>query len=333
MSATIADISWPVLRRIVRQWGGDTAEPAELEPLDGGFISTTVKITTTTGQRAVLKISPHRVDRAYAREAFHLNLLRQLGLPVPQVYDARTGSLEEPFSYLLMEWIEGRDLSSARRACDAGSFDTLQEEFAEIVHRLHACHGPGFGRVESPQNGSETQSPPPSSNGNGAESGLKTNWPAYFRELHEPMWQEARKLPFLHVKERKLIDKLHERLERFLPPDCPPALTHWDLWSSNVLALSNGDGNWHIAALLDPMCTWADPDAELAYLDLFQTITPAFMKSYQRHGHLSNEYHQVRKPIYQLYALLGHALTHGVLSSPEHLTPLQERIERVAALV
>jgi fructosamine-3-kinase len=336
MSATIADISWPVLRRIVRQWGGDAAEPAELEPLDGGSISTTVKITTTNGLRAVLKISPHRVDRSYAREAFHLNLLRQLGLPVPQVYDARIGSLEEPFSYLLMEWIEGGDLSSARRACDAGAFDTLQEEFAEIVHRLHACHGPGFGRVEPPQNGTapdQASSQATHDDGATASADLSKDWPAYFRELHEPIWQEARKLPILHVKERKLIDKLHERLERFLPADCPAALTHWDLWSNNVLALGNGDGRWHIAALLDPMCTWADAEAELAYLDLYQTITPAFMKVYQRDGRLGDDYHKVRKPIYQLYALLGHALVHGVLQSPEHLMPLQERIERVAAFV
>jgi fructosamine-3-kinase len=335
MSATVADISWPVLRRIVQQWGGEAAEPAELEPLDGGFISTTVKITTTNGLRAVLKISPHRVDRAYAREAFHLNLLRQLGLPVPEVYDARIGSLEEPFSYLLMEWIEGRDLSSARRDCDSCTFDALQTEFAEIVHRLHACRGPGFGRVEPRQNGTGSQEGDKKntvSSLNG-DSGLTANWATYFRELNEPVWQEARKLPVLHVKERKLIDKLHERLERYLPADCPAALTHWDLWSSNVLALGNGDGHWHVAALLDPMCTWAHAEAELAYLDLFQTITPAFMKAYQGEGHLGGEYHKVRKPIYQLYALMGHALLHGVLNSTEHLTPLQERIDRVAAFV
>jgi hypothetical protein len=30
---------------------------------------------------------------------------------------------------------------------------------------------------------------------------------------------------------------------------------------------------------------------------------------------------------------MGHALLHGVLNSTEHLTPLQERIDRVAAFV
>lgn len=332
MSATIADIPWPVLRRIVREWGGEAAEPAELMPLDGGSISTTVKITTTDGRHAVLKISPHRVDRAYAREAFQLGLLRQHGLPVPEVFAARTGSLEEPFSYLLMEWIEGRDLSSARRACDTEAFDSLQVEFAQIVKKMHDCRGEGFGRVE-PQTNGHADDPSRADGAPVPDSASRDSWPAFFRELHQPVWAEVRKLPVLGPKERKLIEKLNDRLERFLPADTEPALTHWDLWSSNVLAGANGDGRWHVAALLDPMCTWADAEAELAYLDLYQTITPAFMKAYQNGGHLSDDYHRVRKPIYQLYALLAHALVHGVLHSPEHLTPLQMRLDAVGKFV
>src|SRR6202021_1381394 len=60
-----SEISWPVLRRIVQEWAGTSAELAEVSPLDGGCISTTVSLTLADRTRAVLKISAHRVDRSY----------------------------------------------------------------------------------------------------------------------------------------------------------------------------------------------------------------------------------------------------------------------------
>ncbi len=38
------DISWQVLRRIVQEWGGTSAELSEVTHLDGGSISTTFTI-------------------------------------------------------------------------------------------------------------------------------------------------------------------------------------------------------------------------------------------------------------------------------------------------
>src|SRR4051794_40317996 len=60
-----SDISWQVLRQIIKDWAGDTAQIAEVRPLDGGCINTTLCITTDTNDRAVLKIAPHRVNREF----------------------------------------------------------------------------------------------------------------------------------------------------------------------------------------------------------------------------------------------------------------------------
>ena len=64
-----SDISWQVLRRIIKDWAGDTAQIAEVRPLDGGCINTTLCITTESNDRAVLKIASHRVNREFEREA------------------------------------------------------------------------------------------------------------------------------------------------------------------------------------------------------------------------------------------------------------------------
>ncbi len=68
------DISWPVLRKIVRDWAGESVELAEVARLCGGTISTALCLTLADGNRAVLKITPHRVDRTYEDEKHQLAL-------------------------------------------------------------------------------------------------------------------------------------------------------------------------------------------------------------------------------------------------------------------
>src|SRR4051812_36364547 len=101
-----SDISWQVLRQIVHDWVGRAAELEEVKPLHGGCINTTVALTTKAGDKAVLKISAHRVDRSYVNEAYQLNVLRSVGVPTPQVYSCTVGTLDHPYSYLLMEFVD-----------------------------------------------------------------------------------------------------------------------------------------------------------------------------------------------------------------------------------
>jgi fructosamine-3-kinase len=84
-----------------------------------------------------------------------------------------------------------------------------------------------------------------------------------------------------------------------------------------------------VCALLDPNCKYGHAEAELAYMELFHTSTPAFMKAYQHHRRLPQEYFQVRRPVYQLYSLLNHLRLFG----PEYLKSVTGAIERVSPLV
>src|SRR3954447_20313333 len=133
MSVHGGEISWQMLRRIVHDWIGTATELAEVKPLAGGSINTTVAITTSNGERAVLKVSPHRVDRSYVHEAYQLNVMRGIGLPTPQVYSCSVGTLDEPFSYLLMEYLEGVDLAEARNRCAPEQYEHLQAHLADLM--------------------------------------------------------------------------------------------------------------------------------------------------------------------------------------------------------
>ena len=311
MCAVSADISWQVLRQIVKDWAGSSAELAEVRPLEGGSVSTTLELETTDSQRAVLKITPHRVDRSYADEACQLNLLRELGLPVPQVYRWVIGTLDHPFSYLLEEFVEGKDLAAVKGCCTPDEFETLQAELAEAVLRLHSNTSGHYMRVSM------------------SDPKRFDTWAGCYRESFDPIWQEAEKTGLLPPKSRKTIARVHERLESLLSHGDQPRLTHGDLWSTNLLLRQDGDGKWHLAALLDPNCRYGHFEAELAYLELFHTVTPGFLKVYQQAQRLPPEYHRVRKPVYHLYEMLNHLCIFG----GEYLKPTLGAIERVAVLV
>jgi len=138
-----------------------------------------------------------------------------------------------------------------------------------------------------------------------------------------------RKSTMLGTKGRKVVDKVHEKLPWLIAHDDCPRLVHWDLWGANILASADSEGNWKIAALLDPNCKFAHYEAELAYLELFHTADPTFFKVYQRERKLPSDYHRFRKPIYQLYAMLNHASLFGEKCA----APLSAAIDRVAPLV
>jgi fructosamine-3-kinase len=311
MSSHDSDISWQLLRQIVQDWAGTSAELAEVKQLEGGVINTTLGLTLADGTRAVLKISPHRVNRDYQREAHQLDLLRSLGIPTPRVYRLITGSLDDPHSLILMEFVEGMNLSEAKKCCSPEAFDSLQHELADIVLKMHAQLSPFYCRVT------------------GDEPQTFEKWTDFYRHIYDPIVRDIEKLTELPVKTRKQITKLHDRLDRLIVHDDVPRLVHWDIWGTNLMARCDDSGNWKISAVLDPNCKYAHAEAELAYMDLFHTSTPAFNRAYQRTHRLDEAYHRMRKPIYQLYPLMNHVQLFG----HEYVKPLLGALEKCSALI
>lgn len=313
MPGSEADISWAMLCQVVRDWAGPAAELRESRTLDGGSINTTLALALADGRRAVLKVTPHRVDRAYADEAHQIALLRAAGVPTPEVYAVQTGTLDRPYSYLLMEFVDGVDLHAARRRCPPEQYDRLQRHLAELMLQLHATTGTHYMRVCYDAD----------------REPRFDAWHACYHHIFDGIWAEVARAGVLPVKLRKTVGRVHDRLDRLLACDDLPRLLHWDVWATNLLARPADDGTWRLVAVLDPNCKFGCPEAELAYLDLFHTATPAFFKAYQAGRRLPAEYHQIRKPIYQLYSLLNHVRLFG----PGYAKALCAQAEKVGALV
>lgn len=76
---------------------------------------------------------------------------------------------------------------------------------------------------------------------------------------------------------------------------------------------------------MDPNLKFAHTESEIAYLELFHTITPAFMAQYEKSFPLTPEYHRYRKDLYQLYDLLDHIHLFG----NEYIKPFQAALKKV----
>jgi len=297
MSQDSGEVSWQTLRRIVQRWSGDEAELAAVSSLDGGSISTALMIETET-------------------EAHQLRYLKTLGLPAPAVLDCHIGTLDSPDSYILLERMPGVSLAEARKKCSEECFDRLQEQLAEIVITLHRCTGQHYCKVEPrlPK---------------AAERIEAVSWPAFYRSLYDEIWRECEKHAAIPTKARKLVGRIHEKLERLLDHSDQPRLTHGDLWASNVLAREGEAGKWNVSAVIDPNCRFAHAECELAYLDLFHTSTPAFNKVYNHTFRIDDGYYAYRKHVYQLYELVNHVNLFG----DRYVKPMLAALEKVAAFV
>jgi len=80
-----------------------------------------------------------------------------------------------------------------------------------------------------------------------------------------------------------------------------PALVHGDLWSGNWGMLADGT-----PVVYDPAVSYSDAEAELAMMELFGSPPAGFWRSYRPH-----EGYARRRPLYQLYHLLNHAVLFG----------------------
>lgn len=85
-----------------------------------------------------------------------------------------------------------------------------------------------------------------------------------------------------------------------------PSLIHGDLWAGNVL-WDRGSP----AALIDPAVYHADPEVELAFIDLMGGMGRPFWYRYERRRAIAPGFWERRRPVYQLYPLLVHAVLFG----------------------
>ena len=84
-----------------------------------------------------------------------------------------------------------------------------------------------------------------------------------------------------------------------------PSLLHGDLWSGNILFNMNG------AVLIDPAIYFGDREMELAFILMFNTFGEIFFEKYKEVHPLSEDFYELKVPLYQIYPTLIHMALYG----------------------
>ena len=246
-----------------------------LTPLRGGDIAALWRVDLEDGRTLVAKQGRH-LDL----EAWMLRYLSDNSkIPVPDVHHAED-------TLLLMEFLEHDE-----------SFDDFAEtHLGELVASLHAIEAPQFGAERDTLIGGLHQ---PNPRGD--------NWRDFFRDQRLLFMagaaSEAGRLPAA-VQHR--IDTLAGRLHIWLKNDARPSLIHGDLWAGNMLSRRT-----KVVGLIDPALYYADPEIELAFMTLFNSVGRNFFARYNERRKMRPGFFEERCDLYNLYPLLVHVRLFG----------------------
>lgn len=254
-------------------------EPVRIVPLSGGCVGQVFAISMSDGRQLVAKIDDGPTP-ALDIEGYMLSFLADhSGLPVPEVY---YNSAE----FLLMERLNGESRFTIH----------AEHHAAELLAELHGVTARQYGLARDTLIGGLRQPNPE-----------YESWLAFFGEQRLLyMAREGEAAGRLPVRMRRRVEKLVERLERWLLEPSAPALIHGDVWTTNVLASDE-----RIVGFLDPAIYFAHPEVELAFISLFGTFGRPFFERYQEKRSIEPGFFSERKELYNLYPLLVHVRLFG----------------------
>jgi len=256
--------------------------------LYGGSINRVVEWHTDGQPRSVVaKLHNSRNVKSFQREMASLNVYRKLTtLPVPEPWAILANEPEFDGAGLLMEKIDGITLADAR--VSLRGMAGLQGQLARYLIDLHSHHRSTYGSALTDV---------------GESRWLDNFHPAIEKE-------------FVHIRQclssnaRWFIDDLLQNLEDWLPEQSTPTLVHGDLWANNILVSDAHPDDPQIAAFIDGLASYCDPEYELAYLRMFQTADDSFFEMYRRSHPLRPGFGR-RCRVYWLSTMMMHVRVFG----------------------
>lgn len=285
--------------RILGAWLGTLLRCSAVVPLSGGMMNSVFRLEFDRPPfRAVVKI--HGVDRSsFAAEEWALaHLAAETSCPVPRVHLCDESGVVVPFAFLLLEHLDGECLHGLD--VGPGEREQIDVELADVLGELHRHRGDDWGPVGAPDAVSE------------------------WSEIVVRRLTELRAAPGLDLRLSpevlRSVDAAIALAGPALVDSGVPTLIHGDVWDGNMV-VRREEGRWRISGLLDPKLQYADPEMELAYLEVFDHQRPALFEAYTRHHPLRPGYERRR-----LFYWLETALEHVALFDDQFFREFTARI-------
>ena len=251
-----------------------------MQSLSGGCVNQTVQLTTNRG-KFFAKWSGNVPTDLFLREAEALQELNKATtlLEIPQVIVAQT----DP-ALLVTTFLEPV----------SGQATQQDEQLGQGIAELHRYEHDRYGFYHDNYCGATRQ-----------DNRWNNDWIDFYGQQrlgHLLKLLEQKR--GLSDSERKIYERLTNRLPQLIDHAPPPALTHGDLWSGNALHTALGP------ALIDPACAYADRESDLALMAMFGGFGDRTWSAYQEAYPLPAGWPE-RRPLYQLYHYLNHDYLFG----------------------
>lgn len=279
----------PQAERLLGAWLGEPTVCSEVAPLEGGMVNSVFRLGFDRPPHAAVVKLHGPEGNTFESEA---RALRHLGTetacPVPTVYLQDDSAELTPYAFLLLELMPGRCLKDLD--LDPSQRSDIDAQLAGILAELHDHRGETWGPI-----------------------GQEAGW-ASWAELFQARLVESRTDP--RVPERlspAVIDHVDRAID-LAPPALKeagePTLVLGDVWDGNLMVSPDDHGRLRLSGVLDPDLQFADPEYELAYLEVFDAQRSAFFRAYTRHHPLRPGYER-RRLFYWLHTALVHVALFG----------------------
>ncbi len=257
------------------------------EPLAGGCWNRVIGLRGDPETRlAVIKISPEPHDPGLRRERDVLSWFSaNTEMPVPRPLGFDDSGRVVPGSLLVMSRVPGRPLHAEYQVLGGSARRGITIRIAEDLARLHESTSTGFGGVELP----DTQ---------------RTDWPSFWLPRLDKVLAEVADSGLVGQGFLERVARVRPRLPAILDIGRRSTLTHYDIWSGNVMVDRDG-GAAQVSGYLDVPGFWADPVRELSFAEMFGIADRLFYDVYTAHHRLPERW-QVRRDLYNLKMHLKH---------------------------
>lgn len=236
----------------------------------------------------VYKISPHADDEKILREYEVLSVFAERSpLPVPRPLYLDRGNIL-PGTTLVMSRIPGDVMHGCFGYLAGRDRERITERIAEDLAALHQNKGRGFGGVEL------------------GEDERCRHWPDFWLPRFDAVIEEARAGTAVPGSLLEGVEELRPHLREPLEIGDESTMTHYDIWSGNVM-IDIDSRRPQVSGYIDVPGYYADYARELSFAILFGVADRRFFVTYLRHHTLDAGF-ELRVNIYNLKMNIRHIM-------------------------
>ncbi len=235
----------------------------------------------------VFKINPDKDNEALIREYRVLEYFcENTAMPVPQPYYLDTSESSIPGTVLVMEKLPGKVMHQLFGLLDGERREQISKEIGRYVADLHETVSIGFGGVElSPDE-------------------RKKEWKDFWLPRFDSVFREVSGSGQVDATLLDAVGAVRPLFADVLEIGDTSVLTHYDIWSGNVMITFNGD-RARVSGFIDVPGFFADYARELSFMMMFGTADEVFFNVYTA-GHRLDPGFFLRVNLYNLKMHLKH---------------------------